>query len=500
MITDLHLPWLELAIFSPLVVAAICIFLGAVHRNRQLAVVTSWLTVAFTVGEWLDFNALGTLTAEDPHSLIRWFLGRDLFVVDELSAPLLPMIAVLFALVILTTMRSKASRFSFGLAMLAESIILATFSCSDPLMLIVLLTGSAFLPWLEIRRRGYNSRCFAIYMSAHVVLLILGTMALHFGNLPLWAKTCAVLALVASSLIRAGIFPAHSWIIDLFEKAPFGTALLFVSPMTGAYVVMRLVFPVVPIWALHGVALLSLVTAVYTAAMAMIQVEARRFFAFLFLSHSALVLAGLEIANPIGMTGALCIWLATGLSLGGVAIALRSVEARIGRISLDQYHGLFEHMPYLGSLFLMTGLASIGFPGGLAFIGMELLIEGTVEVYPIVGTLMVLAAVFNGVAVLRAYFRIFTGTRHVASIFLGARPAERFAVIYLTLLILGSGILPGLAVKSRYHAAETLREARSLLNADKVSVEAVSEEPSALDALLHLEEPEISEHSHSNDK
>ena len=101
---------------------------------------------------------------------------------------------------------------------------------------------------------------------------------------------------------------------------------------------------------------------------------------------------------------------------------------------------------------------------------------------------------FDGIA------PVFTGTRHVASISLGTRPAERFAVVSLTLLILGSGIWPGLAVKSRYHAAETLRKARSLLNADKVSVEAVSEEHSALDALLHLEEKEVSEHSSSNDE
>jgi NADH-quinone oxidoreductase subunit M len=201
--------------------------------------------------------------------------------------------------------------------------------------------------------------------------------------------------------------------------------------------------------------------------MALVQIEARRFFAFLFISQSSLVLAGLEIANQIGMTGALCIWLEIGLSLGGLALTLRAVEARIGRISLEQYNGLFDQMPILGSLFLLTGLASIGFPGGLSFVGMELLVEGTVDVYPLVGAIIVLATVINGVALLRAYFRIFTGTRHVATVSIAARPAERVVAITLSLLILVVGIWPSAAIRSRYHAAESVLRIRQESGIDR---------------------------------
>jgi NADH-quinone oxidoreductase subunit M len=96
---------------------------------------------------------------------------------------------------------------------------------------------------------------------------------------------------------------------DLFEHATLGTALLFVAPMTGAYAVMHLVFPVAPAWAMQSIAVLSLTTAVYAAGMATIQTDARRFFCFLFLSHSSLVLSGLEIVTTIGLTGALCVWI-----------------------------------------------------------------------------------------------------------------------------------------------------------------------------------------------
>ncbi len=117
--------------------------------------------------------------------------------------------------------------------------------------------------------------------------------------------------LTIAVLLRAGACPMHVWMTDFFEHASLGTALLFVAPMTGAYAVMHLVFPVAPPWAMRSIAVLSLTTAVYAAGMATIQKDARRFFCYLFLSHSSLVLSGLELVNTIGMTGALCVWISS---------------------------------------------------------------------------------------------------------------------------------------------------------------------------------------------
>ena len=81
-------------------------------------------------------------------------------------------------------------------------------------------------------------------------------------------------------------------------------------------------------------------------------------------------------------------------------------------------------------------------------------------VYPLVGMAVVVAAALNGVAILHAYFRIFTGARHVASISLRARLPERIAVLILAVLILGGGLFPQPGVQSRYHAADALMKKR----------------------------------------
>ncbi|MEO8495824.1 MAG: proton-conducting transporter membrane subunit, partial [Planctomycetota bacterium] len=272
----------------------------------------------------------------------------------------------------------------------------------------------------------------------------------------------AIGMLIAAVLIRSGCVPVHCWMTDLFENVSFATALLYVTPMVGAYATVRLVLPIAPDWALRIIALISLITAVYAAGMALVQRETRRFFCYLFLSNSSLVLIGLEIATPIGLTGGLCVWLSVGMSLAGLGLTLRALESRESRLLLTHYHGLYEHMPSLAAFFLLTALASIGFPGTVGFVGAELLVEGIVDVYPYVGMLVVFAGALNGIAVLHAYFRLFTGTRHRASISMRARWPEKIAVLTLSVLIIGGGLWPQPGVASRYHAAQQIISRRQV--------------------------------------
>jgi NADH-quinone oxidoreductase subunit M len=170
------------------------------------------------------------------------------------------------------------------------------------------------------------------------------------------------------------------------------------------------------------------------------------------------------LATPIGLTAALCVWLSVGLGLGGFGLTLRSIESRMGQLSLSEFHGLYEHAPMIAAFFLLTGLASIGFPGTVGFVATELLVDGAVIASPLIGAAVVLATALNSVAVLHAYFRIFNGTRHRSSIDLRSRPAERVAILTLTLLIFGGGLIPQPGVSSRYRAAVTLVEQRRSLS------------------------------------
>jgi len=480
-VSALHFPWLELAILSALFGA---IWVGRLRESEQAqraSVFFKCLALLCTAGAWLDFIGLAS---SDPDATgvrvasfdaVSDYLGSDALVIDELSAPLLPLAALLHLATAVATMRTKAKRFSFAGSLAAEAILLATLSCRDPWGIVALLTAGTILPFRELRSRGKPTRVYVLHIGLYVALLIAGQALISLSSVgwavptnsesawwaqPTLRSTLGVALLAAAVLIRSGVFPLHVWMTDLFEHATFGTALLFVTPMVGAYAAVRLVLPVAPDWMLQSIALLSLFTAVYAAGMALVQREARRFFCYLFLSHSSLVLVGLEIATLVGLTGALSLWLSVGLALSGFGLTLRSMEARTGRLSLAEYHGLYEHTPILASFFLLTGLASVGFPGTFGFVGMELLVEGVVELYPLVGMAVVVAAALNGIAVVQAYFRVFTGTKHVASISLRSRMPERLAVLALAALILGGGLFPQPGISSRHHAATQLAESR----------------------------------------
>ena len=105
----------------------------------------------------------------------------------------------------------------------------------------------------------------------------------------------------------------------------------------------------------------------------------------------------------------------------------------------------------LAVCFLLTGLASVGFPGTFGFLGTELLVDGAVQAYPYVGVAVVIAAALNGIAVVQAYFRLFTGTRHVTSVPLEIGMRERIAV--LTLAALDPGRRPLSAARRRLAAS-----------------------------------------------
>jgi NADH-quinone oxidoreductase subunit M len=459
-VSELHLPWLELVLFISLVGAV------GVSRLRNPAVARRWTVVScslvllIAIAAWLDFLALGVSEAAGRGNLPHGLTGRNLLVLDPFNAPLLSLTALLYLLTILATHGAKVQRFSYSRALLSQVVVLAALGTREPWLIIGLLSCETVFPALELRARTRPVRVFVLHMALFMSLLVAGQTLLEVSGGSGASAFGAVLLLVGAVWIRSGLAPAHCWLTNLFEQASFGTALLFVAPLMGAYLAMRLVLPVAGEGILHSIGWIALATATYAAGMALVQKEARRFFCYLFLSHSALVLVGLGTATLLGLAGALCVWLSVSLALAGLGLSLRALEARHRRLSLTGFHGLYEHTPSLAVCFLLTGLASVGFPGTFGFWSNELLEEGVLATYPQMGIAVILAAALSGIAIVKVYFLLFTGTRHFSTVPLRIGSRERIAVLILAVLILGGGLYPQPAVRSRQQAAAYLIEKR----------------------------------------
>jgi NADH-quinone oxidoreductase subunit M len=194
-----------------------------------------------------------------------------------------------------------------------------------------------------------------------------------------------------------------------------------------------------------------------------VQTSARRACGYLFMSQSALVMAGLDCTSTGALAGALVIWLSAGLAFAGLARAVLVLEARRGRLDLSTYHGGYERMPVLAVSFLAMGLACTGFPGTLGFVGQELLVNGAVDRFPVLGFAVVAAAALTGLAVLRMYFSLFCGRAVPRSAAAGAlalkrREAWTFGALVVALVVFG--VLPGPLVASRVAASEQILQLR----------------------------------------
>jgi NADH-quinone oxidoreductase subunit M len=345
--TELHFPWLTLAILAPLVgVLLVARLRDPVIAWRRSVAVTG-IVFLLTLCAWLDFMTVDSSIGRDAGSFAVQLLGEQNLVIDEVSAPLLPLTSLLYLVVTLTTLRTKVRRFPFGWSLISLSLLLALLCSRSPWAIIGLSIAQTIPPGMEMWIRGRSTRVFAIHMGMFATCLIAGWAFVDPLSGDTSQSALAIYLLAVAIMIRSGTVPVHCWLTDLFENVGFGTALLFVTPVTGAYLAVRLLLPISPDSVLRVLTSASLLTAVYAAGMALVQRDVRRFFCYVFLSNTALVLVGMEVASATSMTGALALWLSVGISLAGLGLTLRAVESRCGRSSLNDYHGLYEHMPSL---------------------------------------------------------------------------------------------------------------------------------------------------------
>ncbi|MDA1041634.1 MAG: proton-conducting transporter membrane subunit, partial [Planctomycetota bacterium] len=277
-----------------------------------------------------------------------------------------------------------------------------------------------------------------------------------------WVGTAGGWMVAMAVLVREGIVPFQFWYPALYSSAPLPVALLATVPQVGSYTAVRLLVGHADGVASELVTLAHLapVTALYGAALALVQRDLRRLIGYLAFSQSALVLAGLAGVLPMELAGGLALWIASGLSLTGIGIVAAALEGRAGPLRLDLPQGRFWDAPALAGFFLLFALAGLGLPGTLSFVADDLIVAGSLADHLHSGILVILATVFAGIAVIRGWFGIFGGPTTVDAPRHGILPRERIGCVILLATIVGCGIVPGPLVKTLEQASAALLKHR----------------------------------------
>jgi NADH-quinone oxidoreductase subunit M len=461
--TDARLWLAGLAALPSLVIGASFLRVD-VERLRRAAVVAAAAMVLSALAPAVS-PALRAFSIRS--SALTWAPeGEALVRIDTLSAALLPFAAGLWLLTVAVTPRAALDRRGLRRTALATLLTLASFLTESAVALLLLSSASVwtFLSALADPAHRYQRRIVAVYLGFSTLALGAGVLLLVGPGVESPSiETAGMWLIVVAALVRKGIVPFHAWVPEVFDHGRLGPAILFSAPQVGAYMTVVLIVPRASPDMLRLIAILALGTAVYGAALALVQTSARRACGYLFMSQSALVMAGLDCTSVSALAGGLLVWLSAGLAFAGLARSVLVLEARRGRLDLTTYHGGYERMPVLAMTFLAMGLACTGFPGTLGFVGQELLVNGAVDAFPVMGFAVVAASALTGLAVLRMYFSLFCGRPDAlvhSGLQLGLTRREAWTFVALVLVLIGFGLAPRPLVDSRLAASDDILRVR----------------------------------------
>lgn len=439
--------WLLLVLALPLAGAVSLLKAQGAESFASRTLAALWAQTAAALGVWL------THAGKDSQ-----LPGVGTVSVDALAAPMIPVLAFLHLLTLLGTAKSDVTRTGCVRVLLSSVLTPLLFCCVNGGMLIGTMALFSLLPAWDLLSGGRPARVFLLYFTPFLLLLASGWLVRQDVG-QVWTVGLLLLALK----LCGGIFPLHGWMPSLFQRASFAAASLFVLPMVEVVATVRLVLPSAPAWMLESGSWACMATAIYASGMAVVQADARRFFAFLALSKTSLVMFGVLSGTLSGLTASLCLWGPVVLCLAGLGYSLRALESRFGRLSLAEHHGHYDQVPGLALVFLVSGLGVVGFPGTVGFVPMELLISGSFQHGLWACGLLAAVALLNGVSMLRAYFAFFTGKRPATSVSLRETSRERVGIVLILVAVIFAGWFSPSVVEARHELAERLLAPRARL-------------------------------------
>lgn len=483
---------LNLGILAPLILSFVVWKMTAVNQARRWAV---WvLSLSFLALLSNSLMVAGASESRLIEPMGQWFL------VDALNAIPLPLFAALCLGVALLAPKHKLTpQWLAGILWLSATTCAAY--ASNNLVIFVLGWAGSLVPFWVRRafampdslanavtgeNAGYTFRDKTIPDFSKVVLaLSLASLCIGVGLLVYavpdasWkvalgfalARTgdssllfAAFAFLMCAVVLRKGLFPAHSWVVTAFERGPLLPLTLLVNGHLGAFLVARVVLPLLPdeayaAWPVFST--LSLLTAVYVALVALVERKPRRLFALVAISQSAFLLAGLQSYNAIGIAGALVLWQVIAVSTTMLASVYAGLEARLGAaLEKDGFLGLAVGAPRLAVFFAVGGLALVGLPLTLGFPAEDLLLQGTLATNPYLGVVLPVVTALNAFSIVRLFARLFLGqpvpaARDVAD----ALPRERWVLVAALLFLVLGGLFPAQPMRLPSIAAERLMKA-----------------------------------------
>ncbi|MBI2871986.1 MAG: NADH-quinone oxidoreductase subunit M [Chloroflexi bacterium] len=193
--------------------------------------------------------------------------------------------------------------------------------------------------------------------------------------------------------IKLPVWPVHTWLPDAHTDAPTAVSVMLAGVLLkmGGYGLIRINLGMFPQEAatLGGPMMaLAVISVLYGAMVVFRQSDLKRLVAYSSVSHMGFVLLGISsvgaaargVLNPVGLNGAALQMFSHGVITGLLFLLVGLVYERAHTRHIPHLGGLASRMPFIATVFLIAGLASLGLPATSGFVAEFLVFVGTFRV------------------------------------------------------------------------------------------------------------------------
>lgn len=263
----------------------------------------------------------------------------------------------------------------------------------------------------------------AVFSSAVLlfgVSLVYGLSgSLYFGDIAYSVVNAhSALLITAIAFVIAGVgyklslVPFHLWTADVYQGAPTAVTsyLSVVSKGAAAYaflVIMAQVFGAayaqVWEWMLYAV---IVVTITMGNLFAVRQRNLKRFLAFSSISQAGYIMLGVIAVNTLGMASMMYYILVYVFSNLAAFAVIAAIERQTGKVTTDDYNGLFKTNPWLSFTMMLAMFSLGGIPPFAGFFSKFFVFVGACHTGSVAIYVLVLIALVNTIISLYYYLLV----------------------------------------------------------------------------------------------
>jgi len=186
-------------------------------------------------------------------------------------------------------------------------------------------------------------------------------------------------AFIATGLaLKIALFPVHSWQPDAYQRAPDSVTTIVAALVStaSAYALIRVtytVFTVDFLAANEGIAtailVVSTVSIVAGSALAAIQSNLKRMFAYSSVAQFGMIGASVALANETALLGGIVHLIGHGLVKFGLFLGIGLLAFGYGTRRIENLASAARAAPYTSGAVAVLGLVLVGIPPSIGFLG-----------------------------------------------------------------------------------------------------------------------------------